>query len=95
MDARSVVRRRRGLSGVGRQRRDRLLRDRLLEQGGFSHEPLAGEVRERWRSWGDAVTEFVDEFIEPNADGRFSTTEAYNRFKEWHRRNKDGTPPSQ
>lgn len=69
-------------------------RDRLLDQGGFSHEPLAGEVRERWRSWGDAVTEFVDEFIEPDPDGRFSSGEAYSRFKGWYRRNKNGSPPS-
>lgn len=70
-------------------------RDRLLEQVGFSHDPLAGEVRERWQSWGDAVTEFVNEFVEPDTDGRFSTTEAYDRFTAWHNENKDGSPASQ
>jgi putative DNA primase/helicase len=58
-------------------------RSQLLEQGYFTGEyGSAFEKRDRWRTWGDSLEEFISEHIvcDENADN-VSTSYAYNRYK--------------
>jgi P4 family phage/plasmid primase-like protien len=64
-------------------------RRRLLEQGYFTGEyGSAFEKRDRWKSWGDSLDEFLNEHVEHDEDAdNVSTGYAYNRYKAWCREN--------
>jgi P4 family phage/plasmid primase-like protien len=64
-------------------------RRRLLEQGYFTGEyASAFEKRDRWRSWGDSLDEFLSEHVERDEDAdNVSTGYAYERYAAWCREN--------
>lgn len=68
-------------------------RRRLLNQGHFSGEyESAFEKRDRWKSWGEAVDEFINDHVETDEDAdNVSTGYAYERFQAWAKENDKDT----
>jgi putative DNA primase/helicase len=64
-------------------------RRRLLNQGHFTGEYVSTlEKRDRWRSWGDSLDEFLNDHVEHAEDAdNVSTSYAYERYTAWCREN--------
>lgn len=69
-------------------------RDRLLEQGYFTNE-TAQDTRQRWRTWGDSISQFIEEHVVEAEDSRITASELYNAYATYCREELDQSPEPQ
>ena len=67
---------------------------RLVENGGFKHEPLPFENQEKWERYGDSIEQWLDRFTEKDPDAATpkwntdaGTLGAYDSYKTFAQRN--------
>ena len=69
--------------------------DRLREQGHFTGEGDPLDKRDRWMSWGDSISKFIDECVDTDADGKWRTGEVHARYAAWCRQELGEEPEAQ
>jgi len=67
---------------------------RLMENGGFKHEPLPFENQEKWERYGNSIEQWLDRFTEKDPDAATpkwntdaGTLGAYDSYKAFAQRN--------